>query len=92
MGAIATLLFRFLVSFVQYYDTPIVAVNPDPTRIDGLLLPFRTGQAVQAVRQVLDGRFPSIQVTMIDAKLNDGQSMLAFNDLFIGCSSHVSAR
>lgn len=83
-----------LVANVAKYvsDTPIVAVNPDPTRIDGLLLPFRTAQAVKAVRQVLDGRFPSIQVTMIDAKLNDGQSMLAFNDLFIGCSSHVSAR
>ena len=74
------------------YDTPIVAVNPDPSRIDGLLLPFRTAEAVKAVRQVLDGRYTSIKVTMIDAKLNDGQSMLAFNDLFIGSSSHVSAR
>ncbi len=83
-----------LVANVAKYvnDIPIVAVNPDPTRIDGLLLPFRAAQAVNAVRQVLDGRFPSVQVTMIDAKLNDGQSMLAFNDLFIGCSSHVSAR
>ena len=39
------------------FDTPIVAVNPDPTRIDGLLMPFRTAQAVKAVRQVLDGRY-----------------------------------
>lgn len=83
-----------LVANVAKYvnDTPIVAVNPDPTRIDGLLLPFRAAQAVKAIRQVLDGRFPSIQVTMIDAKLNDGQSMIGFNDVFIGCSSHVSAR
>ena len=83
-----------LVANVAKYvsETPIVAVNPDPSRIDGLLLPFRTAQAVKAVRQVLDGRFPSVKVTMIEAKLNDGQSMLAFNDLFIGCSSHVSAR
>ncbi|MBL4605634.1 MAG: sugar kinase, partial [Flavobacteriaceae bacterium] len=27
-----------------------------------------------------------------EAKLNDGQRLLAFNDLFIGASSHVSAR
>lgn len=27
-----------------------------------------------------------------EAKLNDGQCLLAFNDLFIGASSHVSAR
>lgn len=39
------------------YDTPIVAVNPDPSRIDGLLLPFRTAEAVKVVRQVLDGRY-----------------------------------
>jgi hypothetical protein len=29
---------------------------------------------------------------MAEAKLNDGQSLLAFNDLFIGVRSHVSAR
>jgi hypothetical protein len=29
---------------------------------------------------------------MAEAKLQDGQSLLAFNDLFIGASSHVSAR
>lgn len=83
-----------LVANVAKYvgDTPIVAVNPDPARIDGLLLPFRTAQAVKAVRQVMDGRYPQIKVTLIEAKLNDGQSMLAFNDLFIGCSTHVSAR
>lgn len=83
-----------LVANVAKYvnDTPIVAVNPDPSRIDGLLLPFRAAQAVKAVRQVMDGRFASVKVTMIDAQLNDGQCMLAFNDLFIGSSSHVSAR
>ena len=27
-----------------------------------------------------------------EAKLNDGQRLLAFNDLFIGASSHISAR
>jgi hypothetical protein len=83
-----------LVANVAKYvgDTPIVAVNPDPSRIDGLLLPFKAAQAVKAVRQVLDGRYASVKVTMIDASLNDGQRMLAFNDLFIGCSSHVSAR
>jgi len=31
-------------------------------------------------------------MSFAEAKLNDGQSLLAFNDLFIGASSHVSAR
>src|SRR5436305_8534721 len=34
---------------------PIVAVNPDPQRIDGVLLPFRAEQARDAVRAVLAG-------------------------------------
>jgi len=32
------------------------------------------------------------EVTMAEARLQDGQRILAFNDLFIGASSHISAR
>jgi hypothetical protein len=32
------------------------------------------------------------QISMAEAALNDGQTLLAFNDLFIGAKSHVSAR
>ena len=32
------------------------------------------------------------EVTLAEVNLNDGQRMLAFNDFFIGCQSHVSAR
>lgn len=71
---------------------PIVAVNPDPQRIDGVLLPFSVKQATTAVKRVLDKKFQARQVTLAQAKLNDGQRMLAFNDLFIGAASHISAR
>lgn len=71
---------------------PIVAVNPDPDRIDGVLLPFRTDQARTAVRTVLKGRHNQRQVTLAEARLADGQRLLAFNELFIGTRSHVSAR
>ena len=36
--------------------------------------------------------FRSRSVSFAEAKLNDGQKLLAFNDLFIGASTHVSAR
>jgi NAD kinase len=71
---------------------PIVAVNPDPQRIDGILLPFRTEQARAAVRLVLHGKANLREVTMAEAVLDDGQRLLAFNELFIGVNSHVSAR
>jgi NAD kinase len=71
---------------------PVVAVNPDPANIDGVLLPFNVGNAPLAVKQILKGETHSRLITMAEAKLNDGQSLLAFNDLFIGVRSHVSAR
>jgi NAD kinase len=73
-------------------DLPIVAVNPDPQRIDGVLLPFHVGQARQAVQRAAENRAKIREVTLAEVNLNDGQRMLAFNDFFIGCQSHVSAR
>jgi hypothetical protein len=73
-------------------DLPIVAVNPDPARIDGVLLPFQVAQARTNVGHVLDGRFESRSVTLAEVNLNDGQRMLAFNDFFAGAASHISAR
>lgn len=73
-------------------DIPIVAVNPDPQRIDGVLLPFQVGEAEKAVRRVLEGKHQKRPVTLAEVNLNDGQKLLAFNDFFIGAGSHVSAR
>ncbi len=71
---------------------PMLPVNPDPTRNDGILLPFGVKDYEKGLVQLLEGRCHFSEVTMAEAKLNDGQSMLAFNDLFIGPSTHTSAR
>jgi NAD kinase len=71
---------------------PIVAVNPDPARFDGVLLPFAPQQARGAVARMLEGKARVREVTLAEARLADGQRLLAFNDLFIGARSHVSAR
>ena len=73
-------------------DLPIVGVNPDPARNDGVLLPFRAEQVPRAVKAVLEQRAVTRSVTMAEAVLNDGQRLLAFNDFFVGRRSHVSAR
>jgi hypothetical protein len=73
-------------------DLPIVAVNPDPARNDGVLLPFAISAARSAVRRVLERKAKTREVTLAEVNLNDGQRMLAFNDFFVGCASHVSAR
>nr|WP_294945546.1 hypothetical protein [uncultured Mucilaginibacter sp.] len=71
---------------------PIIAVNPDEERYDGVLLPFNTNNFIAAVENVLADKFQWKTMRFAEAKLNDGQRLLAFNDLFIGAASHVSAR
>ncbi len=71
---------------------PIVAVNPDPERFDGILLPFDTSQVRSAVLTACIRKARVRAVTMAEARLKDGQRLLAFNDLFLGARSHVSAR
>ena len=71
---------------------PIVGVNPDAQRYDGILLPWQPSEVRTAVAAVLEGRAACRPVTLAVAELNDGQRLLAFNDLFIGARTHVSAR
>lgn len=74
------------------HGQPLVAVNPDPAHIDGVLLPFNVGQTPNIVRTALKGQMNIKPITMAEAKLNDGQTLLAFNDFFIGHRTHISAR
>ncbi|MFN8252938.1 MAG: hypothetical protein U0V75_13805 [Ferruginibacter sp.] len=71
---------------------PIVAVNPDKTRYDGVLLPFDNSNFLHGVEKVLNNTYQHRTMHFAAASLNDGQRLLAFNDLFIGAASHVSAR
>ena len=71
---------------------PLVALNPDPKRIDGVLLPFHVHDAKQAITRALGKKKVWRDVTMAQVWLNDGQHLLAVNDLFVGARTHVSAR
>src|SRR5436305_9422362 len=71
---------------------PMVAVNPDKRRYDGVLLPFDTSNFMYGIENVLKNKYRQRTIRFAVAKLNDGQRLLAFNELFIGAASHVSAR
>jgi NAD kinase len=71
---------------------PIVAVNPDPAEVEGVLLPFAVTDVQRIFREAIYGDARSTAITMAEAVLSDGQRLLAFNDLFLGARTHVSAR
>lgn len=78
---------------LKYLDgQPVLGVNPDPVRWDGVLLPFQTGDLSRVMPDVLAGRRPRRRITFARATLSDGQQLLAVNDLFVGPRSHTAAR
>lgn len=83
-----------LVANVAKYSKhiPIIAINPDEERYDGVLLPFTAKNFLNGVNAVINESYRIKKMKFAEAVLNDGQKLLAVNDLFIGISSHSSAR
>lgn len=70
----------------------LVGINPDPKRWDGVLLPFQSKDLVKIIPELFAGKRPIQEISMAKATLNDGQTLYAVNDLFVGQKTHVSAR
>ncbi len=71
---------------------PMIGVNPDKERYDGILLKHSPENLEILIKNVLKDSYETKQVTMAKAELNDGQTLLAFNDFYVGTDSHVSSR
>lgn len=77
---------------MKYLDGhPLIGLNPDPARHDGVLLPFAPRDLAKLLPDVAADKRGSQAVTMAEARLGDGQVLYAVNDLFIGARTHVSA-
>lgn len=70
----------------------LTAFNPDPARMDGILIPFAVRQAASVLRALTRGELAVKRISMAQATLGDGQTLLAVNDIFIGQKTHQSAR
>jgi NAD kinase len=78
---------------LKYLDRqPVIGVNPDPARWDGVLLPFTAGDLARIVPEVFAGRRAIREITMAQASLNNGTILYGVNDLFLGPRSHTSLR
>lgn len=78
---------------LKYLDGQLlIGVNPDAKRWEGVLLPFTLADLDLVVPEVFARKRPVVEVTMAEARLNNGQSLTAVNDLFVGPRTHSSAR
>jgi hypothetical protein len=77
----------------KYLDgQPVVGINPDPARDGALLAKHRPADADELIRAAALGAAPIDERTMVEAILDDGQRVLALNEVFLGHQSHQSAR
>jgi len=77
---------------MKYLDgQPVIAINPDPARNEGVLLPFGLPELVPILRETLTSGRPTVNIAMAEARLNDGQILRAVNDFFVGPRRHTTA-
>jgi NAD kinase len=71
----------------------VVGLNPLPERIDGVLVRHSIAAAADLLADIdARRRIRTQQRTMAEARLDDGQSLVALNEIFVGHRSHQSAR
>ncbi len=70
----------------------VLGVNPDPERYDGVLVRHRPERVAKVLAALAAGGADLEERTMVAARLDDGQALLALNEVFVGHRTHQSAR
>lgn len=70
----------------------VVGVNPAPGRYPGVLVRHSAATIPELLRGWSSGRLEAESRTMVEARLDDGQRLVALNEIFVGHRSHQSAR
>lgn len=71
---------------------PVVGVDPEPGRNAGVLVPHAPEGAATVIARVRVGHAAIHPRAMVQATLDDGQTLTALNDLYIGDPGHQSSR
>ena len=70
----------------------ILPLNPDPSRVDGILIHFTVDDFKQQLKTIMQDREKITKVSLVEANLTTKERIIGVNDLFIGHKSHQSAR
>ena len=71
---------------------PVIGVDPEPGRNAGVLVPHAPGDAASLVAAVRAAHAPIHARAMVQATLDDGQTLIALNDVYLGDPGHQSSR
>ncbi len=71
---------------------PVIGLNPDPERYEGVLVPHPPAAAADLIRSAGRGRGEFELRSMVTARLTDGQELTALNEIFVGHRAHQSAK
>ena len=71
---------------------PVIGLNPAPHLYEGVLVPHRPEAAEDLLRVAAAGKGKYQERTMVEAALDDGQRLIALNEIFVGHRTHQSAR
>lgn len=71
---------------------PVLGINPSPERYDGVLVRLKAGQLKDLLPATAAQAVSLEERCMVEARLDNGESLLALNEIFVGHRSHQSAR
>jgi NAD kinase len=70
----------------------VIGLNPDPGQNEGVLVPHPPAAAADLLADAAAGRGAVEERSMVEANLDDGQRLLALNELYLGQRTHQSSR
>jgi len=77
----------------KYLDgQPVLGLNPAPDLYDGVLVRIPLARFPSLLPASVAGAAPAERRTMVEARLDNGERLLALNEVFVGHHSHQSAR
>ena len=77
----------------KYLDgQPVIGIDPEPDRNPGVLVRHAPQAFEEVLQAVAAGSAAYESRAMVQASLDDGQTLVALNEVFVGHPSHQSAR
>jgi hypothetical protein len=77
----------------KYLDgQAVIGINPDADQYEGVLVPHPSSRATELLLAAAAGTAPVEARSMVQATVDDGQALVALNEVFLGHASHQSAR